>query len=220
MQKTQTTVTHSKTKTMSNPYNYEEILQTVIKAGKKMYGKSFNISEIDKPTVLKLLYWFLPDQEQVAAHNLCLQKGILLSGPVGCGKSAIMNVIRSFCKPAWSFQVVLCHHLALQFALQGYTVIDQYTFKTYNRGRKPLTICFDDLGFETITSHYGNSCNIMSQILPLRYDLFMQYGMLTHITTNLNSTEIEERYGNRIRSRMRQMFNIIAFPQNSTDKRK
>jgi len=220
MQTTGTTVTHSKTKTMSSPYDYEDILQIVIAVGKKMYGKRFNILDIDKPTVLKLLYWFLTDKEQAAAHNICMHKGILLSGPVGCGKTAIMNIIRSFCKPAWSFQVVPCDDLALQFALSGHTVIDEYTFKTYNQGRKPRTVCFDDLGAETITSHYGNSCNIISQILPLRYDLFMQYGMLTHITTNLNSTEIEARYGKRIRSRMREMFNIIAFPQNSPDKRK
>lgn len=216
----QTTVTHSKTKTMSSPYNYHQVLQTVITAGQEMYGPGFNITEEDKTTVLKLLYWFLTDKEQAAAHNICLQKGIFLSGPVGCGKTAIMNVIRSFCKPAWHFLVISCQRLALDFALQGHTVIHQYTFKAFNRQRQPLAVCFDDLGFETITSHYGNSCNIMSQILPLRYDLFLECGMLTHITTNLNSTEIEERYGNRIRSRMRQMFNIIAFPKNSTDKRK
>ena len=41
----------------------------------------------------------------------------------------------------------------------------------------------------------------------------------THATTNLNAQELEERYGNRVRSRMRQLFNLIAFDKESTDKR-
>jgi hypothetical protein len=42
----------------------------------------------------------------------------------------------------------------------------------------------------------------------------------THITTNLNAEEIEERYGNRVRSRLREMVNVIGFDINTKDKRK
>ncbi|WP_217602345.1 ATP-binding protein [Chitinophaga sp. GbtcB8] len=205
---------------MTNPSEYWQPLQTVIKKGKEMYGSAFNITEDDQPTVLKLLYWFLEDKQQAAAHNICLQKGLLLCGPIGCGKTALMQVMRSLCRPEWRFLVIPCHRLALDFALEGHAVVERYTTQPVNSKSKPLTICFDDLGFEPNTAHYGNNCNIMSQILPLRYELFLECGTLTHLTTNLNALEIEERYGNRIRSRMRQMFNIIAFPKNSTDKRK
>jgi DNA replication protein DnaC len=44
--------------------------------------------------------------------------------------------------------------------------------------------------------------------------------MLTHITTNLNSSEIEEIYGTRVRSRLREQFNLIAFSESAKDKRK
>jgi DNA replication protein DnaC len=43
--------------------------------------------------------------------------------------------------------------------------------------------------------------------------------MLTHITTNLSASELEEIYGNRIRSRMREMFNLVAFDRDTKDKR-
>jgi len=39
-------------------------------------------------------------------------------------------------------------------------------------------------------------------------------------TTNLNAKEIEKRYGKRVRSRMKAMFNQISFNENSVDKRK
>jgi hypothetical protein len=43
--------------------------------------------------------------------------------------------------------------------------------------------------------------------------------IVTHRTTNLNADEIEERYGNRVRSRMRELFNLIALDKESIDKR-
>ena len=52
------------------------------------------------------------------------------------------------------------------------------------------------------------------------YDYFQVFQMLTHITTNLDSDEIDKRYGLRVRSRMREMFNLISYDQNAMDKRK
>jgi DNA replication protein DnaC len=42
---------------------------------------------------------------------------------------------------------------------------------------------------------------------------------MTHVTTNLSASELERFYGDRVRSRMRQMFNLIAFDKDSIDKR-
>lgn len=35
--------------------------------------------------------------------------------------------------------------------------------------------------------------------------------MITHITTNLSASELEAFYGNRVRSRLREMFNLLIF---------
>lgn len=50
-------------------------------------------------------------------------------------------------------------------------------------------------------------------------DLQLYIDSYTHITTNLSATEIETAYGNRVRSRMRNMLNLIAFDKNTIDKR-
>lgn len=67
--------------------------------------------------------------------------------------------------------------------------------------------------------YYGNECNSMSEILLSRYDLFIQKGTLTHITTNLSASELESVYGSRVRSRMREIFNLVAFERGAKDKR-
>ncbi|MNQ95112.1 DNA replication protein DnaC [compost metagenome] len=79
--------------------------------------------------------------------------------------------------------------------------------------------CFDDLGAEQQIKHFGNDCNVMAEVLISRYEQFVQNKSVTHITTNLSASEIENSYGNRLRSRMRQMFNLVTFDKNTKDKR-
>jgi hypothetical protein len=59
----------------------------------------------------------------------------------------------------------------------------------------------------------------MAEILLSRYDIFISKNIQTHITTNLSASEIETYYGNRVRSRMRAMFNLIAYDKTIVDKR-
>ena len=65
----------------------------------------------------------------------------------------------------------------------------------------------------------ANSVSPSTKIILNRYDLFVSKRMMTHITTNLSASELESIYGNRIRSRMREMFNLVAFERDSKDKR-
>lgn len=42
----------------------------------------------------------------------------------------------------------------------------------------------------------------------------------THITTNLSASEIETLYVNRVRSRLRELCNLITYDRQTIDKRK
>ena len=90
---------------------------------------------------------------------------------------------------------------------------------TVNGRVRQIIFCFDDLGIEQPRKYFGNECNVMAEILLSRYELFVSKGIPTHVTTNLSASELEEKYGNRLRSRMREMFNLVAFDKNSKDKR-
>ena len=76
-----------------------------------------------------------------------------------------------------------------------------------------LTIC------EAIGRHYGKDCNVLGEIICNRYELFLKTRIKTHITTNLNASELEQRYGLRVRSRMRELFNLVNFEEGTPDKR-
>ena len=206
-------------KTTMSHYNYEDAIQWLQKRGKEMYGNHFKIHEEDKENITKLLCYFLKDKHNASRLGINLQKGILLTGPIGVGKSSLMNLMR-FYEPAQTrFMFKSCRDISFEFIKDGYDTIHKYSNRSF-KNHEPITYCFDDLGTENNLKFYGNECNVMAEILLSRYDLFVSRKLITHLTTNLSASEIESIYGNRIRSRMRELFNLIAFDSSTNDKRK
>jgi DNA replication protein DnaC len=200
-------------------YNYPEIINKLEAKGVELYGNHFKIQEADYPIVYKLIAYFLKDEPTCFQYNLNLNKGILLSGPIGCGKTSLMNLMKYLAPAENKFSVKPCRDISFEFIQDGYEVIHRYSKgKLYQA--EPRTYCFDDLGTENNIKYFGNECNVMAEILLSRYDLFIAKKLQTHITTNLSASEIEKNYGNRVRSRLRELCNLIAFENIVTDKRK
>lgn len=199
-------------------YNYQEIITWIEKKGIELYGNHFKILETDYPIIYKLIAYFLKDEPTCFQYNINLNKGILLSGPIGCGKTSIMNIMKYLTRTEHKFFVKPCRDISFEFIQDGYQIIHKYSKgKLYEY--EPKTICFDDLGTENNLKYYGNECNVMAEILLSRYDVYIAKRIQTHITTNLSASEIETQYGNRVRSRMRELFNLIAYDNTSKDKR-
>lgn len=204
---------------MNATLNYPEIIVWLEKKGIEIYGKKFKILEIDHEIIYKLIAYFLKDQQVCDQFNIDLQKGILLTGPIGCGKTTLMNLMKQVALSNNKFSVKPCRDISFEFIQDGYQIIHKYSIGQLYHS-EPRTYCFDDLGTENNLKYFGNECNVMAEILLSRYDLFISKKLKTHITTNLSATEIEKQYGNRIRSRLRELCNLIAFDNNINDKRK
>ncbi len=130
-----------------------------------------------------------------------------------------MSIMRLFEPAKERFLMKSCRNVSFEFIKDGYDTIHKYSRHSFNK-HEPQAWCFDDLGTENTLKYYGNECNIMAEILLSRYDLFVSRQLITHLTTNLSASEIEDVYGNRVRSRMREMFNLVSFGENEKDKRK
>lgn len=206
-------------KITANHYDYDKAAAWVEEKGKEQYGKHFKIYEEDKALLRKLLCYFLQDAATALQYGLHLHKGILLTGPVGCGKTTLIALMRFFQQPQQRFILKSCRDVSFEFIKDGYDTIHKYSRNSLYQ-HEPKAYCFDDLGTENNLKYFGNECNVMAEVLLSRYDLFVSRKLLTHLTTNLSASEIEEQYGNRVRSRFREMFNLIAFDKQSKDKRK
>lgn len=201
-------------------HDYENALLWIQKWGKKQYGDHFTIHENDKPIIFRLISYFLKDENVAEKLEINLNKGILLSGPIGVGKTSIMSLMKFLEPTKKRFIMKSCRDVSFEFIKDGYETIHKYSRHSFEQNtHEPKTFCFDDLGTESTLKYFGNECNVMAEILLSRYDLFVSQKLITHLTTNLSAGEIEEIYGNRVRSRMREMFNLVAFDFSTEDKR-
>lgn len=193
---------------------------------------------------LTAIKWYVMQDKRFESEGFgSLHKGLCLQGLQGCGKTMILKVIsdighvwerhtdqittkQELLKKGWGDgirfgmyfmnDIVSCIRLEHDYRANGEKAIQ--TIRAINR---PMV--FDDLGFErSETLNYGNRVNIMEQMIQHRYDMFVDCGVKTHFSTNLvNGNQIEEIYGPRSRSRLREMCNFIVFDTDShIDRRK
>lgn len=192
-------------------YDFKRILVYLDAKGKLLFGQKFKIYREDREVIYKLCLYTIRDRARCAQMGIDIDKGILLSGPVGCGKTSLMKLLKYVVPHLRPYAVIPCRNLVFAFNHLGHKIIGDYG--------DARSYCFDDLGVEPGGVHFGQECNVMGEILLSRYELFRDRKLRTHATTNLNAQELEDRYGNRVRSRMRELFNLVAFDRSSKDKR-
>lgn len=206
-----------------NSDNYPELIR---KYGLQIIPKKvindkeigFKINDQNSVQLMAMMEYFAHDNSFLARDdNYSFDKGLMLLGDIGTGKSIAMKLFRNmlFDNTGKGFRVIACRHIVREFmAVSHYNTLDQYGRKSYAGGqdRVPVTICFDDLGLEDIeTKQYGNATSVMGEILLDRYEEFIERQMITHVTTNHAAKALGDVYGERVRDRMREMFNTIVF---------
>ncbi|GAA4434715.1 hypothetical protein GCM10023188_26000 [Pontibacter saemangeumensis] len=153
---------------------------------------------------LRLLYLYATRSEELEQEGLSLDKGLLLYGNVGSGKT---DLLRSLQKVLWltrsplAFAYVNMKQVGEEFGIGGYEALQRYTKRHW---------LFDELGQwekETV-GNYSNKINVAESIILTRYEQF-RHGHLTHFTTNLSREEMESHYDGRVWSRMQEMCNMV-----------
>ncbi|WP_329806343.1 hypothetical protein [Flavobacterium facile] len=199
-------------------YNFNKCVAFITYQGKKKFGQAFKIYESDLSVLHQLLVYAIKDEKSAAALNIDLSKGILLSGKKGCGKTAIMHLLKPFLHSKFDYKIKTCREVSFEFAKKGSEALEIYTQKTNNQNR--LTgYCFDDFGTEQQIKHFGNDSNVLAKIIINRYEQFVENKTVTHLTTNLSMLEIEKLYGSMVSTKIKQMFNVISFNSDTIDKR-
>lgn len=175
--------------------------------------------------ILSLYFMGDPLLEIIDGGKWRLNKGWALLGPIGCGKTSMIMGFNV--NPTNCFGGVSCRKVAADYAQKdsgGSLTIDRYSGVLEappfdNWGQRFIGRMFDDLGTENNKKHFGNESNVMEEIILNRYDN-IDLTAKTHFTSNLSAEQIEEVYGPRVRSRLRQMCNFLTFNPKGGDRRK
>jgi predicted ATPase len=119
----QNTFTLEQTRTIQSHYNYSDVVLWLEKKRIELYGNHFKILESDYPIIYKLIAYFIKDEATCFQYNINLNKGILLSGPVGSGKTSLMNLMKYLTPTEHKFFVKSCRDISFEFIQDGYEVI-------------------------------------------------------------------------------------------------
>lgn len=184
----------------------------------------FVIDERNKEIVNELFIYFM----RLPGGAYDLDKGIWFAGPVGTGKTTLLNVFALFLREVFikGFKVFLAPMIAREYSegtdlfntknlgenVDVVDVLDKYTNNKYGIDRYvPIELGIDELGKEVIPSYrYKQPLNVLEFILFTRYSLWQIHKMRTHITTNLSAKQVAEMYGIHIADRIREMFNVVT----------
>lgn len=192
---------------------FKAIADKHVKSGKFIFDK-------DNSAVFTNLIRYLNGDPNFEKDGFSLYKGLLIAGNIGSGKSILMKIIKEYCflrQLDHQFRIVFSDNIPDKFARHGYDGINLYTENSHlnNYGvytSNPINLCIDDLGVEKETvKHFGSEETVIEKVLVSRYNLF-QEGYITHVTTNLDAKMLRNKYGDRIYSRMKEMFNFIVLP--------
>ena len=138
--------------------------------------------------------------------------GLLLAGTCGNGKTTTMRAVQSVVQLLNNtyYRRGDCIGNRLLEAKEITQLSDKSGQLT---AYKTVPVLFlDDLGREpTEVLKYGNVTSPITELLEYRYN----QRLTTIVTTNLEPSEIREKYGDRIADRFNEMFSLVSYTGNS-----
>ncbi len=171
----------------------------------KYFEPNFIETDEIKSTITKLLYYFTGS----SLFDGSLKKGIMLVGGLGTGKSLIFRVFKEYTGKILrmnSYQYHYSHEIVDNVNINGVEYLEKYN---HNFGT-PITCYVDDIASRNeIIKYFGTEVNVMEQLLSIRYNIYIRYRKLTHVTSNKYPSDFKELYDERVIDRMKEMFNIV-----------
>ena len=176
---------------------------------KRNQKKEFVIDK-NNEIIIEQLYFYVTNDSSFMGD---LDKGIMLQGKYGCGKSIILETYS-----------MLHNHIVRKYFMKQplltfiqSTELQEQIIKQSVKAFTQLPLIIDEFGRESKTvQDYGNILRPISELLSIRADV----GTLTHGTTNftLDTLSSAEFYGGMIGDRLKMMFNFIPVPGESRRK--
>jgi DNA replication protein DnaC len=184
--------------TLKQKWTAKNMLQLMKWTSKNILGRQFIINP-DNTLLIKTLCFFLSNDERFEKElGYSFQKGLLIRGISGIGKTHLVQCVSgNELNPVLILSML---EICEQVKAEGEFIIELKDKKI---------IYVDDVGTEEhIVNHYGTKINWFKNFIEMYYLRNRIYNKLI-ISTNNSFSELEEKYGFRVRSRIKDMFNII-----------
>jgi hypothetical protein len=185
---------------------------------RKIAGPTYVFTDEIKD-VWNMLFLYFIGSSEVEKYGISLNKSIALTGTYGIGKSTIFRIIHKWLemiqfRNSNTFRISSTEEIINIFQQKDW--IDNVVLlnMTENiagvRIPKPIHVLINEFGYMYDVKSYGTNVQEYIEIFIMkRYDIFQEYGKLTHLTTNFSVDQLKNNFPPRIFDRFREMFNLI-----------
>ena len=201
--------------------NEYDLLVLMREIGRQLYGARFTIDNDNRFVYENTVRWLIGHQFEAIDPKTgkTIQgdpyRGLYITGNCGSGKSVLLQLLAAIAghyNIQYEFdgrKIGLCwsekraDELCNEFVLDGANVVAN--------AKMADVLCLNDLGSESAEQLYmGNRVNIIRQIIEARGDRQGQITVITSNYTMLSDPTIQERYGDRVVSRLQGMCNYFS----------
>lgn len=211
--------TENRKKLTSRHWSFEQTKNFMLYRASKLFEGKFKLDEYNEPVFNLLCHYFSFEEkfvsmaEGMGVNNASLKKAIVLAGNFGTGKTWLMSLFRKNNRQV--YHIAHAKEVAKAFHIGGEEAVEQYYNKIKNAFQDPAVffqeysgLCMEDIGAEDLKNNFGNKTNVIGDIIETRY-VNECLGEWFHGTTNLTGAQIEQFYGGRVSSRLRENVNFI-----------
>lgn len=188
----------SKQKELEEQWTAKRMYQLMSWTSQQVYGKKLLVNNDNKRLITVLCYFLSRDKKFETEFGYDLKKGLLIRGATGLGKTYLTQCLEN--NELNPILILSMLDITNQVKEDGdYQII---------AGNKKV-IYLDDVGTEEpIVNHYGTKRMFFKNFIETVYLNNRVFNWLI-LSTNLNFKGMEEPYGFRVVSRMRDMFNVV-----------
>lgn len=167
-------------------------------ASKNIYDTPLVVHDDNKKLITAICFFFSRDKRFETDLKLSLSKGLLIRGISGLGKTHLIKCIQA--NDILPVSIVSMIEVCESVKDQGEFIAPI---------KKTGVLYLDDVGTEEpIVNYFGTKTNWFKNFIEMYYLRVGEFNNLI-ISTNNDFKGLEEKYGFRVRSRIKDMFNII-----------
>lgn len=167
----------------------------------------------DNIEVIKQIFNYTFRHPEFEKDGMSLNKGILLIGPFGTGKTDLIKVMQKALNIQNSpikFKSRVMWKIGETYTQDGYEITNDLKGHLF----------IDEMGVDQreIVNYMGNKVNISDVVIMHRYNDFKSYQHLTHFTSNKTLAQLKDYLDGRSFDRLLEMCNVIALTGESRRK--